>query len=171
MHLGCLIIIIIQANVFEEDFKHERVDHTKAVSRHEEEVQRLKLQLDEQIAHAKDMMEPMELVKQRLEVSLEAAREEVQVKKRLEVSLQSVQVSLEAAQEEVQVKTTQLMQYKKQVDSLKEKVGCFSRIYSTALWCYVNVQCCACGCTVYTMYTLFMVYVCTDPLIATFFQE
>ena len=119
MHLGCQIII--QANVFEEDIKHEREDRTKAASRHEEEVQRLKLQLDEEIAHAKDMIEPMELVK-----------------KRLEVSLQSVQVSLEAAREEVQVKTTQLKQYKKQVDALKEKVGCFSRIYSTALWCYAH---------------------------------
>ena len=72
-------------------------------------MQRLKFQLDEEIAHAKDMIEPMELVKQRLEVSLQTA------------------------QEEVQVKTTQLKQYKKQVDALKEQVGW---IFSTALWWY-----------------------------------
>ena len=107
MHLGCRIIL--QANVFEEDFKHEREDRTKAASRHEEEVQRLKFQLDEEIAHAKDMIEPMELVKQRLEVNLQTA------------------------QEEVQVKTTQLKQYKKQADALKKEVGW---VFSTALWWY-----------------------------------
>ena len=69
---------------------------------------RLKLQvieLNEQLLHAEerrgraqDMMEPMEVVKKRLEVSLEKT------------------------QEEVQVKTTQLKQYKKQADALREKV-------------------------------------------------
>ena len=96
---------LLQANVFEEDFKHEREDRTKAVSRHEEEVQRLKLQLEEQLVHAKDK-----------------ARDQELVVKMLHDSMQKAQVSVEVAQEEVQVKTTQIKQYKKQVDTLKEKV-------------------------------------------------
>ena len=53
------------------------------------------------------MIGPLELVKQNLKDSFEES-----------------QVSLEEAREEVQVKTTQLKQYKKQVDALKEQVGC-----------------------------------------------
>ena len=88
--------------------KHEREEHTEAASQHKEEMQRLKSQmkeLKEQLIHAEDkraraedMMEPIGLVKQRLDGTLEKA------------------------QEEAQVKTNQLQQYKKQVDALKKEV-------------------------------------------------
>ena len=62
---------------------------------------------------AEDMIGPLELVKQSLKDSFEES-----------------QVSLEEAREEVQVKTTQLKQYKKQVDTLKEQVGCSHNLSS-----------------------------------------
>ena len=75
-----------------------------------DEIQQKNNKLEEltvEVEDAQDMIGPLQLIKQSLKDSLEEA-----------------QVSLEAAREEVQVKTAQLKQYKKQVDALQEMVGC-----------------------------------------------
>ena len=106
----------LQAQVYSEDFASERRDREAAHSkfadlqeRYTYDVGELKAQLaqmEEDLLHHKDILAEVEQVNQRREKEMRSVLEEASNN-----------------QTEVQAKTSQVKQYKKQVDSLKDQVG------------------------------------------------
>ena len=72
-------------------------------------------QMEEDVRHHRERLEEVELIYQRREKEMRSVLEEASNN-----------------QTEVQAKTSQVKQYKKQVDSLKDQVGFYTRVESCA---------------------------------------
>ena len=109
LHLPIIMCVPPQAKVYEEDFKTEREDRTRAFAerekegeRYREEIERLRIQLKSHKGNLTDL-EIIHLARQR--------------------ELMQAMDDLKKCQEEVQAKTSQVKQYKKQHDGLVTKVN------------------------------------------------
>ena len=106
----------MQAQLYMEDFESERsdreaahgkiADHQKKYAHDVGELKAHLAQMEEHLSHHQDRLEEVEQVNQRRAKEMKSLLEEVSKN-----------------QQEVQAKTSQVKQYKKQVDSLKEQVG------------------------------------------------